>query len=261
MTEIVRSWNVPTRGVGLPDYSTSAPVGQVATGANIFTSNDNGELAARLGAYQSIDRRGSVVLHDNFEDGINAWVAILGAGAGSALGWSTESFRSGGFSAKISGGLATASSMRRSWGVNEPNKVGIEFSFAVEFYQGITGTNFYSDNVNQYFALWGLTGAQLLIFDANAGMVTVIPNVEALFNDQSFNTVKMVWDTITAKYTRIIFNQLEIDLSQYTVPFLTPPPVVGKHMIAEFQIASAAARNDYAYVDDFIATINEPVNT
>ncbi len=252
---------ISTTGIGLPDYSTSAPLGQAAAGGKLYTNNDNGELAARLGAYQSIDRRGSVVLHDNFDEGVNAWIATLGGGAGAAFGWSTESFRSGGFSAKLSGGLATTSNMRRNWGVNDPNKAGIEFSFAFNLFHAVLGVNYYSDNISQYFALWYLFGTQLLIFDNNSGLVPVIADVEALWGDQVYNTIKMVWDTVTGKYTRILFNQIEVDISKYEVVRVTPPPVAGKHMTAEIQIASAAARNDYIYVDDFIATINEPVNT
>lgn len=258
MVRVVNSWSVPLRGVGLPDYSTAAPIGQVPQGS-IYTNNDNGELAARLGAYQSIDRRGSVVLHDNFENGIESWDDTLGGGAGAACVWSTQSYRSGGYSMKLSGGLGTSSSVRRQWGVNDPNKVGSEFSFALEFFEGLIGVNYYSDNVNQYFALWYLVGASLYIMDVT-GVTRVAADVEALFNDRNFNTIKLVWDTVTAKYTRILFNQVEIDLSQYTVPSL-PAPIAGKHMTAEFQVVSADGRNDYVYLDDFIATINEPVNT
>lgn len=258
MASIVKSWNIETRGVGLPDYSTNAPVGGVPQGS-LYTNADSGELAARMGAYQSIDRRGNVVLHDNFENGVESWVQTLGAGAGSACEWSTESYRSGGFSMKLSGGLATQSTVRRNWGVSDPNKVGVEFSFAVEFYYALAGANYYSDNVNQYFALWYLLGTQLLLFTA-AGLIVVSDDVEALFDDQAYNTIKMVWDTETSLYTRILFNQVEFDISNRAIPSL-PAPIAGKHMTAEFQIVSAAARNDYVYLDDFIATINEPVNS
>ncbi|MFA5344639.1 MAG: hypothetical protein WC381_11850 [Kiritimatiellia bacterium] len=259
MFTVAKEWTIPTRGVGLPDYSTQAPIGGVPQGS-IYTNNDSGELATRLGAYNSIDRRGTVVLHDNFESGTEGWVKTLGAGVGSNCEWSTESFRNGGYSMKVSGGLATASTVRRMWGVSDPNKVGMEFSFAVEFYNMLAGTNYYSDNVNQYYAMWYLVGAQLYVLDATAGAVLVGNDVEALFDDQNFNTIKMVWDTETARYTRILFNQVEFDITQRSVPFL-PAPIVGKHMAAELQIASRAAANDYIYLDDFIATINEPNNT
>ncbi|MDD5547102.1 MAG: hypothetical protein PHO67_08130 [Candidatus Omnitrophica bacterium] len=259
MASIAREWTIEPRGVGLPDYSSQAPIGGVPQGS-IYTNNDNGELATRLGAYNSIDRRGSVVIHDNFENGLSSWVPTLGAGAGSDCEWSTESFRNGGFSMKLSGGLATNSSVRRSWGVDNPNKAGMEFSFAIELFNILSGISYYSDNVNQYYAMWYLVGAQLYVFDATAGAVLVSNDVEALFDDQSYNTIKMVWDTQTALYTRILFNQNEFDITQRSVPFL-PAPIAGKHMAAEFQIASAAARNDYTYLDDFIATINEPNNT
>ena len=259
MFTVQKEWTIPTRGIGLPDYSTQAPIGGVPQGS-IYTSNDNGELATRLGAYNSIDRRGTVVLHDNFESGTEGWVKTLGAGVGSGCEWSTESFRSGGFSMKLSGGLATTSTVRRMWGVSDPNKVGLEYSFALELYNMLAGTSYYSDNVNQYYAMWYLVGVQLYVLDATAGAVLISQDVEALFDDQNFNTIKMVWDTETARYTRILFNQVEFDISARNVPFL-PAPIVGKHMAAEFQIASAAARNDYMYLDDFLATINEPNNT
>ena len=66
MFTVAKEWTIPTRGVGLPDYSTQAPIGGVPQGS-IYTSQDSGELATRLGAYNSIDRRGSVILHDNFD--------------------------------------------------------------------------------------------------------------------------------------------------------------------------------------------------
>jgi len=260
LPQVSKNWTVPTRGVGLPDYSTSAPVGSGVPQGALYTNSDSGELASRLGAYNSIDRRGNVVLHDNFESGVEAWPATLGAGAGAAKEWSTESFRSGGFSMKVSGGLATTTRVTRNWGVNNPNKAGIEFSFAVEFFNTLMGINYYSDNVNIYFAAWALMAQQLLVWDRNVGLVVVVNNLEILYGDNTYNGIKLVWDTVTGQYTRILCNQLEVDISRYQVPFL-PAVLVGKYMQAEFQIASRAAANDSVYIDDFIATVNEPNNT
>ncbi len=260
MASVVKNWSVPTRGVGLPDYSVSAPTGSGVPQGSLYTNSDNGELATRLGAYNSIDRRGNVVLHDNFESGVEAWSAALGAGAGAAKEWTTESFRSGGFSMKVSGGLATTTRVTRNWGVNRPNKAGIEFSFAGEFFNQMLGINYYSDNVNLYFAAWAILAQQLMIWDRTVGLIVVIPNMEVLYGDQTYNSVKLVWDTVTGAYTRVICNQLEVNISQYAAPFL-PAVLVGKYMVAEFQIASRAAANDHVFIDDFIATVNEPENT
>lgn len=259
MSQIVKNWTIPTRGVGLPDYSTSAPLGQVNTGAKLYTSNDSGELAARLGGYQSIDRRGNVALHDNFESGIEAWAQTLGGGAGSACEWSTESYRSGGYSLKLSGGLGSMSGITRLWAVNEPGKTGYEFSFAAQFFEQIAGLGFYSDGVTQYYTYWILLNTELYIY-TEAAVELVIDDVELLFDDTIFNTIKLVWDPAQSRYERILFNQVEVNLSQHRVPTL-PAVVTGKHMYNQFMIDSRAAANDHAYIDDFIATINEPANT
>ena len=161
---------------------------------------------------------------------------------------------------KVSGGLATTTRVTRNWGVNLPNKAGMEFSFALEFFHQISGINYYSDNVNIYFAAWAIQAQQLMVWDRTVGLVVVIPNMEVLYGDQTYNSVKLVWDTVTGAYTRVLCNQLEVDISQYYVPFL-PAVLVGKYMIAEFQIGSRAANNDHVFIDDFIATVNEPDNT
>ncbi len=259
MFTVAKEWTIPTRGVGLPDYSTQAPIGGVPQGS-IYTSNDSGELATRLGAYNSIDRRGAVVLHDNFENGTEGWSKTLGGGAGADCEWNADSSRSGGFSMKIYGGLGTTTLVARNWGVNIPNKVGIELSFAVDFFDGLMGINYYSDNTNLYFAAWALRNQQLLIWDNAVGLAVVVDNLEVLYGNKTYNSIKLVWDTVTGQYTRVLCNQLEVDISRYKPPFL-PAVMVGKYMQAEFRITSRAAANDYIYLDDFIATINEPNNT
>ena len=250
---------IPTTGIGMPDYSTSAPIGSVSQGG-LYTNNDPAELAVRLGVYNSVDRRGNVVLVENFENGVEAWIATLGAGAGSESKWSAESFRSGGFSLKLSGGLGTMSQVQRWWGVNSTGKVGAEFSFASSLFHTLNGANLYNDGINAFFALWSLTGTALYIYDRTAGLVQILADVEMLYNDQAYNGIKLVWDTSNGQYVRIIVNQIQIDLSKYAVPTL-PAPLPGKHMVGTFQIVSAAARNDHAYIDDFVATVNEPINT
>lgn len=260
MFTIAKEWTIPTRGAGLPDYSVAAPIGQAGRDG-LYTTSDQAELAARLGAYNSIDRRGNVVCHDNFESGIESWVPMLGAGAGANCEWSPESFRNGGFSLKLSSGLLTTSTVQRSWGVKEPNKAGYEFSFAVQFYDTLAGLNYYNDNTNVYFTAWYLDGPSLLLYTYNdPPLVEIIDDVELYWDYHSYSSIKLVWDTQTGKYVRILVNQLEMDISQYTVPFL-PAPGTGRYMVGAFSIAGLGGLNHHVYIDDFIATINEPNNT
>jgi hypothetical protein len=231
----------------------------VTSGSNLYTNSDNGELAARLGGYQSIDRRGNVALHDNFESGIEAWRPTLGAGAGAACEWSAESSRSGGFSLKLSGGLGTTSGITRLWAANEPNKTGYEFSFAAQFYSQLSGMGFYSDGTTLFFTYWILDNTALYLY-TEAAVELIVDDVEMLFDDQVFNTIKLVWDPAQRRYERILFNQVEIDISRYRIPSL-PAVITGKHMYNQFVIQSRVGLNNHVYLDDFIATVNEPANT
>lgn len=247
--------SIPTTGIGLPDYSVAAPIGSIGQNG-LYTNSDPAELAARLGSYSSIDRRGNVLLHDNFENGVEAWRPQLGGGAGAAWEWSAESSRSGGFSGKLSSGLATQSIVRRYMGAYNPGKVGCEYSFATQLYDILYGGLFYSNNINLYYAVWRLEGNSLYVEPYPDAVIT---DVEAIFDDYAYNTIKMVWDTDTNYYTRIMFNQIEVDISKKQV-FALPIVDVGRHLVAYFVIAGGLA-NRYVYIDDFLATVNEPVNT
>src|SRR4030042_6725681 len=59
------------KGVGLPDYSQSKPLGAVPVSSNspVYTLTDSAELARRLGSITTFDGRGYILWYDDFEGG------------------------------------------------------------------------------------------------------------------------------------------------------------------------------------------------
>jgi hypothetical protein len=91
MPKLDRSYSVPTRGVGTPDYASPAAVGQTPSG-NVYASSDVSELATRLRPLDTLDRRGNIIFYDDFRDGMEKWVGV-------DADWSSVRSRSSGFSA------------------------------------------------------------------------------------------------------------------------------------------------------------------
>ena len=78
---------------GHPDYGGAAPL------ATVYTLQDLAELAARLGSIDVFDRRGNVLLLDDFESGIKKW--LFGGTGSYSAGWICDRAEHGGFCLSI----------------------------------------------------------------------------------------------------------------------------------------------------------------
>ena len=220
----------------------------------------NAELAVRLGSPVAYDRRGQVFLAEDFEQGWARWVShIQGVGAASALDPTTSA--TGGYCVKCTAGttLGKYSYILFRRGVLPVGRLGIEFSFAVP---GTVSFVFLNLSLDDGVALhplkfrWYLVGTDLQIYVATTGMTSVGTGILADAHKQRFNTLKGVADLTTGKYVRLLFNQQEIDISDYAIP--TAGAGVRPRITVEAGVYGTGGADEIVYIDDVILTFGEP---
>lgn len=270
MAEVVKTFPVPTRGVGLPDYSTAAPVGQVPVGAGrVYSSSDTGELAARLGSPVTFDRRGNVVWFDSFENGFNKWRIPPGSSGTVALSDARAYFgaRSCKFTTAAVAGSYTAmtsyihlpslSKIGSAFILTPPDHGGVpnpdyELEFSIGFSDRAFSLRYlsYSPDNNRYQLALYTTGGW-----TNAYTITG----DGLFNLFSylFHTVKLVFDLATNKYERLIIDNMEYDISNYEAGVV---PAAAPILYNTLLIRPVQAIAFTSYLDTAIVTQNEPIN-
>jgi len=262
MAEITDTYTVPTRGLGLPDYSAPKPTGTVAVGS-IHTLTDVGENAVRLGSIDAYDRRGSVVYLDDFEGPVIKWNIGLFSAAEYAILDST-SVKSGVQALKIhTSNLVNASVLLdRASPILASQSLGIEISLS----------RLYQDIFFQLYFIWydgALVHTAEVRINPETGLLTVRIaggwyEVGAVkFMDPPdlhlFDTVKLVVDFETGFYRRLMFNNTEYDIS--TIAYPQAASVAVPYLYTVFGTTNLAATGADIWVDDFILTQNEPANT
>jgi hypothetical protein len=238
----------------LPDYTTKYKM------VKIFGQIDSAELAARLGSLSLLDRRGSVILYDNFEAaGMSGWKTGFSAGGSCALS-TTQAF-TGNQSMKT----VTDVDVGDYSGFHRDFCLPIERRFATEVMFCITG-----GKPNIRFGILGYTGtlrlqAQIkydynvnkLYYYNSAGAwveLAIVDSTNITYEPWLFLKVVVDWDK--GEYVRLIFCSTEYDLSNLDIRSFADasPKHIYVSMITEAGTAAAAT----VYFDNFILTQNEP---
>lgn len=271
---VTRTGIAPVRGIGSPDYAAPKPVGQVPVGPT-YTSTDIAELAARLGSFNTFDRRGNVVWMDDFESGINKWYATTSPplGAPHRVTQSAVTARNGAFSAELytySGLISpSACNIKHSQPYPVLGNMGLEFSFAIQddtlgyLYAHFTlyiGTTRLSpalryDHQNKKFQY---LDAALNWIDLATGVYLKNETEMALHYGYTFNTVKLVVDFPNRNYLRAILNDKEYSMDNIPV-FQSGIVFEAPYLDTVISIVSMdAVQEPKVYIDDVIITQNEP---
>lgn len=239
---------------GGPDWGTTGPLGTV------FTLEDMAELAVRLGSIDTFDRRGNVILLDDFEGGILKWLPN-GQGVGWSVTWDSTHARNGAFSAKL---VTRAQAdywvnISRYFSFPAVSRMGFEFSWTNEVFMRDVQIKvlLHSGTAQHEAAIKWLATDQFFYYHNNLGVFSITPYKLMFFNGVPvFHTIKVVVDFIEGKYVRLIANNFQYDLSalkyERTEFALTPRAYVA------IQIRTDAAVNVVSYIDDVIITQNEP---
>ena len=239
---------------GFPDYGVAAP------SHTIYTFEDIGELATRLGSPDTFDRRGNVIWLESFEDTLNRWDSGS-FGAEGDFQHTAEASRSGSFSAKL---LSATTVDKDSWiwcyrPLPVESKIGIECSYAmylqIKYLYLIL--NFIERNDKYEYELRYDRYNTTLAYLNSGGTYTDLPgriSTQLLYH--TWNTIKLVVDYENKKYVRALINSFSFDLSD----------ISGKHsggvytecLMPKIMITNRVAGAHYLYLDDIILTQNEP---
>lgn len=271
MAEIVQTFTVASRGVGLPDYSTSAPVGQVPVGS-VFTSSDNAELAARLGSVVTLDRRGNVFWMDNFESGLSKWVGADASSPPGSVSLSISECRLGSTSCKMVT-APFAGVLGRAWlytylpcpapPVSLPS-LGFEVGFTsfgfVSNPEIMFLLRFYDQNGDSYEGYIIYKGSDHKLYYRNSAGAD-IEFASDIFTAEAglvFHSGKLVIDPSENKYVRFLLDGVEYQMDNYSL--FNTAAGVSPFIEIWIQMNNTAAASSASYIDTVIATHNEPIN-
>jgi len=239
---------------GHPDWGVFGP------GETVYRSLDMAELAARMGAPNSCDRLGDVVMLDSFEYGLSRWSSEL-IGVGSAVGISVTPTRTGGYAMTVDTGTGAPATVgaRTQTPFNIRGRVGYEFHTTNgDHKQTITML------VNVRGPGGGWSGAirydhdnEILEVDPHPGAyVTFATDVFLLDDDLTFHPFKLVIDADTGKYVRAKVGGITYDLSAYALQPLAAEDEPWMRLWIRWRQLDGFTWQ--AFCDDVIMTQNEP---
>lgn len=239
---------------GQPDF------GQYAAKSTVYPQADFAEIAARLGSICTYDRRGDVIFLEDFTNELTRWTATK-FGTGATVAISNNRFKSRGFSAKLTTGSTSTgeAGLHKYFAVPIYSRIGLEASFAVPstfgnlwFYIRVhTGTEYH-----QWGAVYNVKNGTLGIQDSS-GAIKDLSLASALYADDSlFHTIKLVGDFSTNKYSRVLLDNVSVDLSGEDCYIVSN--VANPYLQITFSFFPDPLANVNGYLDDIILTQNEP---
>ncbi len=234
--------------------------GQYAAKETVASMADNAELAARLNSIVTFDRRGDVLLLEDFEGNINKWWRVLSR-VGASIGLSSETALNGSFCCKVVTGNVAGDTEQLSRFISYPvlSKLGFEihFSFHIDI-SFIQIALLADDGVTTYYSSVRYLPPTGALEYVAPGPVWA-PLADGLFlypQVQCFNALKFVVDLRNQTYSRVILGQHTIKMTQgiYTPGTFLTPDTLG----IIITIGTSKNVNLACYLDTLIITQNEP---
>lgn len=239
---------------GQADYGIYQPQSAIVGLADV------GEAAARLGAINVWDRRGWTVWFDDFEAptlNYYRWATALGEepvlsntqvlrGSQSALFIAPAAVNSG-------------SHMARDFPLLREGKLGVELWVqAVTRVPGYFYFSFYvyDGAIPAYVKVMYDSVAKTITLDTRAGDVVVATDIFTRQSYHYFLPIKVVIDTITDKYVRLLVGSQEIDISAHSLTIFGAS--TNRYLHLTMGVMGDDVGNMRAYVDNLILTQNEP---
>lgn len=240
---------------GHADYGVGTPT------ATVHTLSDMAELAARLGSPDTFDRRGNVLWYDDFEGGIEKW-GFGSVPPGGALEWSSESSKTGRFSAKLTApaALGGVSHMWCRLAYPLTARLGMEIAFSLPVANLALITlqlQLYLSRVGHLAMLaYDGTTRSLSYFERDAGEVALTPPVNLGTFANYFHVLKVVVDIETSEYVRAVLDNYEWDLSGEKLQDYIAPAY--DELLGIFGLLVDTVTQPHVLVDNCIVTMNEP---
>jgi len=239
---------------GQPDYGEYA-VKEVAASVS-----DMGEVAARLGSIVTFDKRGDVVDFDNFEEPVLKW-GYTYYDALSTVYLSSDNPKSGSQSVRfyVPAVVGNWAYIFKTTSPLGSKNIGVEISFSaihgaktleilLEHYDG--------EYLRKAGARFHQSEGKLYIEDENYSWLEVANIGDTLYSVFVYYTMKLVCNFDTGKYSRLLFSNRQIDLSNKAIwkTADTSAPSLTQYIRTEV-LGSA---NTVCFLDDFVLTQAEP---
>jgi hypothetical protein len=232
--------------------------------SNVFGSSFTlglAELAVRLGSFSTFERRGEILWHDSFEDGLIHWATAV-TGAGGSVSLDTTDSKTGKQCVKLAGGTSigsTAGITRTEILPNVTARIGAEFSFRdlvhgegpLEFFVLVDdGTTLY-----EFIIKWDADYTSLYLWNADEWQILDDSN-NLNSVGRSWSSIKLVIDQTTMKYLRLYANHKEYDVSAYSPS--ESGDVHSPAVTITIRMTTSTINNETTLVDRVIITTNEP---
>jgi hypothetical protein len=223
-------------------------------------TKDLAELAARLGSICTYDRRGTVFLLEDFQEGMPAWVPATG-GTGAEVKMTTNYPYCGAYAVRLIAGSDSGqqTSIATYMNPQEVARWGLE-----------TGVAFFTDFDQFRIEIQRLDGSyrhvtkaiihkgegKLMYEKSGGGNVAIadLPTLVASFG--IYHSLKIVGDFGDKELIRIMFNQDEYDLSGIEMTKYADSSL--PHVLLRFTFVGREGENDWCQVGYAISTQNEP---
>jgi len=239
---------------GTPDW------GLVGPKSTTYGLDDLGEHAVRTGSMASFDRRGDVVLLDDYSQGLTRpWYALNGLGAAYRL--VNDRPRWGPFGVRLVGGSTLARYCCMTYTLGYPVLGQFGFEVGLQFltelaHLNITLSIFTGTRQIEGFLLYNRALTQWEYMNDLGAFVGFLAPWQINLLDPSFDTVKLVVDGLNTQYVRAIVNNVSHPMPG--VRAWSGPNFTSPRLLVEVWMYSRAAQNDYAQIDGVIVTQNEP---
>uniref|UniRef100_A0A6H2A1E6 Uncharacterized protein n=1 Tax=viral metagenome TaxID=1070528 RepID=A0A6H2A1E6_9ZZZZ len=239
---------------GQPDYGISQ------ARMNVYSVPDPGEAAIRLGAPSTFDRRGDTVHQDIFDQTTLQWYASIEEGTGSAA-LTTDRCLSTDKSMLLTTGTAYGERVMVHKYLEFPREArwGFEFAFMLDSVsQELMWQAYIDDLTTMYVPRVDLLGPTKVLRIAIPGEYVTVATLTYLdASGWEWIHFKIVFDLATGKYIRLRFEDVEYDISAYSMATSATASTrrIDNRIQTTNKVATTARK---CYIDNFIVTQNEP---
>jgi hypothetical protein len=225
----------------------------------VHASEDINELAARLGAANSVDRRGNVIAFDSFERGIGSWGFSFND-MGSNANWTALQGLYGALTAQLHtvAGATKYSTAGRQMLFPQSGSLGAEWGFS----HSITPTLIearvlvYTGTTYQMFTVRYTYSSGVMAYLNDAGWQTLYTDTKVfLVSQEVSNFIKLVVDVDAGKFLRLITGD-RVD-SMAGLSGVVSASTAARQVFCAFSVNAPAATALDTYLQWLTLTINE----
>jgi len=236
--------------------------GEYAGALKTILTDDKGYMLIKQLPILTFDRKGEVILYDDFSNGYNRWV-LSGTGSGYGHRLEFSQFKSEGISHTLVSPLGPTDYVwiHTIFPYLSLSKYGYEYSFSFWSDTNYIDTICYLyDGTNKYIATirYDFNNRILYFLDDTNNFQQIVSNLELPCIANLYNVFKLVLDWENKEYVRLLLNNNLYDLSGNSIYYVSDTSAAKNQFIIKVTSTSSGI-TEFTY-DNFIVTINEPSN-